>query len=249
MKNTDRFTGKATSYVQGRPGYPDALFDLLEGEGFASPSRIADVGSGTGILSRSMLERGWTVYGVEPNDDMRHEAECSLKGFDRFHSIQGTAEHTSLPSGSVDAVTVAQAFHWFDAALFQRECRRILTEGGKTALIWNSRQESAPVVREEGAVHRRYCPRFSGFSGGLSHLDGRIREFFGNRFQVFRFPNELSYTREQYIRRMLSTSYALAESDGSFGLWMEGLGWVFDQFQKDGRIKVPNETVVYLGNC
>ena len=73
---------------------------------------MADIGSGTGILSRVMLEHGWTVYGVEPNDDMRREAEKVLKGFHRFHSVPGTAEHTLLPGASVDLVTAAQAFHW-----------------------------------------------------------------------------------------------------------------------------------------
>ena len=85
-----------------------------------------------------MLERGWTVYGVEPNDDMRKEAEKRLSAFPRFHSVAGTAERTGLPGASVDLVTAAQSFHWFDAAAFKRECRRILSGGGKVALIWNS---------------------------------------------------------------------------------------------------------------
>lgn len=71
MKNTDRFTGKAGAYAQGRPGYPSAVVELLTQETRRENPRMADIGSGTGILSRAMLERGWTVYGVEPNDDMR----------------------------------------------------------------------------------------------------------------------------------------------------------------------------------
>ena len=87
MNNTDRFTGKAGAYVQGRPGYPAAVVELLTRETRRENLRMADIGSGTGILSRVMLEHGWTVYGVEPNDDMRREAEKVLKGFHRFHSV------------------------------------------------------------------------------------------------------------------------------------------------------------------
>ena len=213
MNNTDRFTGKARAYAQGRPDYPASVVGLLTRESRRENPRLADMGSGTGILSRAMLERGWTVYGVEPNDDMRKEAEKRLSAFPRFHSVAGTAERTGLPGASVDLVTAAQSFHWFDAAAFKRECRRILSGGGKVALIWNSRVEDSPIAREEGNIHRLYCPCFYGFSGGLAKLTDSIGAFFNHRFQIFRFPNDLSYTREQYLRRMMSTS----EKSGSPG--------------------------------
>ena len=81
MNNTDRFTGKARAYAQGRPDYPASVVGLLTRESRRENPRLADIGSGTGILSRAMLERGWTVYGVEPNDDMRKEAEKRLSAF------------------------------------------------------------------------------------------------------------------------------------------------------------------------
>ena len=246
MNNTDRFTGKARAYAQGRPDYPASVVGLLTRESRRENPRLADIGSGTGILSRAMLERGWTVYGVEPNDDMRKEAEKRLSAFPRFHSVAGTAERTGLPGASVDLVTAAQSFHWFDAAAFKRECRRILSGGGKVALIWNSRVEDSPVVREEGNIHRLYCPCFYGFSGGLEKLTDSIGAFFNHRFQIFRFPNDLSYTREQYLRRMMSTSYALTEGGEERSSWLDAL---FDRFETEGRVTVPNETVVYLGKC
>ncbi|MFR1411816.1 MAG: class I SAM-dependent methyltransferase [Akkermansia sp.] len=249
MKNTDRFTGKAGAYAQGRPGYPSAVVKLLTQETRRENPRMADIGSGTGILSRAMLERGWTVYGVEPNDDMRKEAEKTLNGFSRFHSVAGTAEHTRLSGASVDLVTSAQAFHWFDAFAFKRECRRILTGEGRIALIWNSRVEDSPIVREEGSIHRLYCPRFYGFSGGLAELTDSIGAFFGHRFRVFRFPNNLSYTRDQYLRRMMSASYALMENGEGRSSWLAALDGLFDRFETEGRVTVPNETVVYLGKC
>lgn len=178
---------------------------------------------------------------VEPNDDMRREAEKVLKGFHRFHSVLGTAEHTLLPGASVDLVTAAQAFHWFDAAAFKRECRRILAAEGRIALIWNSRVEDGPIVLEEGNIHRLYCPRFYGFSGGLADLTDRIGEFFDHRFRVFRFPNDLSYTRDQYLRRMMSASYALTEKDEGHSPWLDALNGLFDRFETGGRVTVPKK--------
>ena len=94
MNNTDRFTGKARAYAQGRPDYPASVVGLLTQESRRENPRLADIGSGTGIFSRAMLERGWTVYGVEPNDDMRKEAEKRLSAFPRFHSTS-----YALPEG------------------------------------------------------------------------------------------------------------------------------------------------------
>ena len=125
----------------------------------------------------------------------------------------------------------------------------ILFGGGKVALIWNSRVEDSPVVREEGNIHRLYCPCFYGFSGGLEKLTDSIGAFFNHRFQVVRFPNDLSYTREQYLRRMMSTSYALTEGGEERSSWLGALEKLFDRFETEGRVTVPNETVVYLGKC
>lgn len=163
--------------------------------------------------------------------------------------MKGTAERTGLLGASVDLVTAAQSFHWFDAATFKRECRRILSGGGRVALIWNSRVEDSPVVREEGDIHRLYCPRFDGFSGGLATLTDSIGAFFNHRFRVFRFPNDLSYTREQYLRCMMSASYALTEGGEERSSWLDALERLFGRFETEGRVTVPNETVVYLGSC
>src|SRR5688572_11749971 len=111
---TGRFTHRADAYVKSRPSYPAGLFDVLRDEcGLGPSSVVADLGSGTGIFTRLLLERGATVHAVEPNDDMRGEAERTLASEPRFHSVKGTAEATTLAAGSIHLVTAAQAFHWF----------------------------------------------------------------------------------------------------------------------------------------
>ena len=103
MNNTDRFTGKARAYAQGRPDYPASVVGLLTQESRRENPRLADIGSGTGILSRAMLERGWTVYGVEPNDDMRREAERRLSSFPDRKSTRLNSSHnreSRMPSSA-----------------------------------------------------------------------------------------------------------------------------------------------------
>ncbi len=114
MESTDKFTDKAEIYAKYRPSYPLEYIEYLISEaGLNEESMIADIGSGTGIISRQLLGRGYTVIGVEPNDDMRKVAEQTLKPDSRFISVKATAENTTLNDNSVDLVTVAQAFHWF----------------------------------------------------------------------------------------------------------------------------------------
>ena len=132
MRNTvDRFNGRHQDYQAARPSYAQELLDWL-GELYAPPERYtaADIGSGTGKLSAQLLAAGFRVCGVEPNPDMRGAAEALLGGDPRFSSVNGADRDTGLPDQSVDLVTAAQAFHWFDGPAFARECRRILRPGG-----------------------------------------------------------------------------------------------------------------------
>ena len=129
MKTTENFTDKADIYAKYRPSYPNEYIEYLLSANELNENQIAaDIGSGTGIFSRQLLESGLHVIGVEPNDDMRNMAEQSLKRYPRFQSIKATAEHTTLKENSVDLVTVAQAFHWFDKEAFKIECQRILKQ-------------------------------------------------------------------------------------------------------------------------
>ncbi len=93
---TQRFTGRVDNYARYRPSYPRDILNLLEtGCGLTSASVIADVGSGTGILSELFLQNGNRVFGVEPNAQMREVGERRLQRYTRFASVAGTAEATT----------------------------------------------------------------------------------------------------------------------------------------------------------
>lgn len=87
---------------------------------------IADIGSGTGLLSELFLKQGNIVYGVEPNLEMRQAGELLLKDYPNFHSMNGSAELTTLPNQSIDLIVAGQAFHWFDVGQCRQEFQRIL---------------------------------------------------------------------------------------------------------------------------
>src|SRR5260370_27703184 len=145
-----RFSNRVADYVRYRPSYPAALLDLLRAEcGLRSSHVIADVGSGTGLLSKLFLENGNCVFGVEPNPEMRQAGEEFLNSFCEFVSVSASAEATTLGDSTIDFITAAQAFHWFDPHAARREFARILKPGGSVVILWNDRRmEEAPLTRE-----------------------------------------------------------------------------------------------------
>lgn len=160
---TERFTTRAEHYTKHRPRYPGELIQVVAQEaGLAPAARIADVGSGTGILAQLFLENGYTVFGVEPNEAMRGQAERLLSGWATFHSIAADAEATTLPAASVDGVVAAQAFHWFDAPRAVTEFRRITRPGGFVAVIWNVRDtDASPFMAEYERIVSQFGSDFA----------------------------------------------------------------------------------------
>lgn len=136
MDSGKRFSKHAEYYDKYRPGYPESLLAYFDSEvGFSPKSIVADIGSGTGILSAMFLKNGNMVFGVEPNEDMRRIAEANLGSYPNFRSVDGSAESTNLRESSVDFITAGQSFHWFDRPRARKEFRRILRNEGWVVLV------------------------------------------------------------------------------------------------------------------
>ncbi len=247
MDNTQKFSGKADVYQQARPSYAQELLDFIaQNWQIGDGSHVADIGSGTGILSRQLLGLGAKVYAVEPNADMRAKAEELFGDHPNFVSVVGTAEQTSLPDHSSHLVTAASAFHWFDPERFRQECERILMPGAPVVLVWNEARLSEEINLGRKRIFKKYCPNFRGFSGGREGRARAKRAFFGEEIQERRFPNPLSYDRQTFVNRALSASYSLIETDANYEAYLAELGELFDRHAVDGKIVLPQDSVAYF---
>lgn len=249
MDSKQLFSGRADQYARWRPSYPGPLVDALLRLVFVKEGPvIADIGAGTGIFSGLLLSRGATVYAVEPNFDMRETAKRELHGFVQFHAVAGSAEHTGLGDQSVDGVSVAQAFHWFDPMQFRDECRRILKPGGRVTLIWNFLDDSAPVVRDNNRLCEEICQKNVETLAGSAMLQEMCRCFFQDgRYTFIRHPNDFRCDREGFLGLSLSSSYAPKPDEGHYARFVNAVGSLFDRYETGGALLLPNFVHCYVG--
>ncbi|HVR88938.1 MAG TPA: class I SAM-dependent methyltransferase [Candidatus Limnocylindria bacterium] len=177
-------------YERVRPEYPDAAVDLLARElGLVRGRIVVDVGAGTGKLTRALVRTGATVIAVEPLAEMRQRLAVIVPLAVAF---DGTAERMALRDASAHAITVAQAFHWFDGDQALAEFHRVLVPGGKLALIWNVRDRSVPWVDAFDAIIDRVDPERPDHQTGRWHdAFERTRDFGPLRQREFGHAQEL----------------------------------------------------------
>jgi SAM-dependent methyltransferase len=245
---TKRFSSRVEDYIRYRPSYPPAVISWLASEcGLTPQSCIADIGSGTGILTKLFLDLGCEVFAVEPNAGMRAGAERQLAGNARFHSVEGRAEATTLPDACCDFVTAGQAFHWFDPPAARDEFRRILKPGGWVMLMWNERLVPPGFLAE----YEDLLQRLSTDYGRVDHRridSAEITRFFGApAWRSAEFPNHQDFDWDGLRGRLLSSSYAPLPGSEKYPEMMEQLEAIFSKYQQDGRVKVMYETKMYVG--
>ena len=247
MDPTKRFSSRVENYARYRPSYPPAVLEVLRtGAGLTAGSVVADIGAGTGIFSEMLLKEGNAVFGVEPNDAMRQAAERLLAGFPRFTSVRGTAEATTLADSSVDAVTAAQAFHWFDRARTREEFRRVLKPGGTVALIWNDRQlEPTPFLREYEELLQCFGTDY--VTVRQRDLDlADVREFIGgNDVKLTTLENAQTLDYEGAEGRLLSSSYAPELGHPNHEPMLAALREMFARYAEDGKVVFLYDTRVF----
>src|SRR5215510_2819827 len=246
---TQRFSSRVENYIKYRPGYPNEVIETLRSEcGLTSGSIIADVGSGTGILTEMLLRNGNTVYGIEPNREMREAAERLLKDYPRFRSVAARAEETALGDASVDFVTAGQAFHWFDREKTREGFARILRPRGWVALIWNERvTTTTPFLVAYEQLLKVYSTDYE----QVDHrrIDYRvIRDFFRpDDFRLNHFNNIQVFDYEGVKGRSLSSSYAPEEGHPNYEPMIAELERIFQTFQDNGRVVFEYVTQMYYG--
>ena len=247
METVERFSNRVENYIKYRPGYPPEVLRLFRDEMNLTPSSVlADIGSGTGISSRLFLENGNTVYGVEPNAAMRNAATAILKNFSNYKPVEGTAEYTTLPDGSVNIVFAAQAFHWFEPEKTRVEFKRITADEGYVALIWNERQlDTTPFLRE----YEHFLLANASDYEKVRHENvttEKLEDFFQTDFTKRTFDKEQIFDFEGLRGRMLSSSYMPSEADERFAEVEAGLRKLFGKHaDSSGKVAILYDTNVF----
>ncbi|WP_437205380.1 class I SAM-dependent methyltransferase [Planctomicrobium sp. SH664] len=250
LRPLERFSDRVENYAKYRPGYPAEILDVAIAQfGLTARSVIADIGAGTGIFSRLLLSRGNRVLGVEPNAAMREILEESLASDPHFTAVDGTAEATTLPDQSVDLITAAQAFHWFDLQPTRAEFARILRPGGWVMLVWNERRESGTPFLE--AYERLLAEH------GVDYLEIRertrrqtaeLKAFFdAGTFAEQTLKSEQLLDQQAFEGRVLSSSFMPGPEHAGHSPLLQAIQQIFSDCEVNGTVKLEYETRLYYG--
>ena len=238
-----RFSSRIENYIKYRPKYPFEMIGFLKEKNIlAENTVIADIGSGTGILTRIFLDNGNQVYGIEPNKDMRKEAEKVFQGNTNFISLEGSAESTGLKDKCVDLITAGQAFHWFDVEEAKREFKRILKPNGNLALIWNNRGKTR---KDFNSSYENFILKYGTDYREVKKNEGNVDLFFNYQKETFYNFQELDFT--SFKGRVLSSSYIPLIDNPIFPKMILELEDLFNNHQRNGIIRIEYDTEIYLG--
>ena len=248
MENSDKlFTGKGDLYSKYRPTYPKEILQILINKYPFNPSMtVADIGCGTGILSRMFLENQNKVICIDPNDEMLQICRNQLSEYKNVTIMKGTAESTGLPDHSVHMISAGQSFHWFNLEKAGREFRRILKSPNLVALIWNDRDNKDIFTAEYESIAAKYSKGYHG-TGSTNISDDLISQFFNWSYGYYQYPNLQELDMEGLIGRYLSTSYSLKPQDDKYEEMISILKDEFNTYQKDGKVTIRYTTKLYVG--
>ena len=232
MANEHNFSGKAQFY-NSRPTYPQECIDYLVNKfGLSSNNVIADVGAGTGILTKPFLNMGCSAYAVEPNDDMFTELSKNLSQYSNVILLKTSAEKTEIPENSCDAVVVGTAFHCFDKNKFRSECERILKNKKHIAILRISNNTDAD---KEIDKMRHYTEQDI----------QSAKEFFRDGFfEHIKFEYYEAFDEDRFINNLLSSATAPLPSDARFDDYVEKCRTVYSKHFENGIAHLP-----FVVNC
>jgi len=241
-----RFSSRVENYIKYRPSYPQNVIEFLkEIKILSNNSVIADIGSGTGILSELFLKEGNLVYGIEPNRDMRQAGENLLRDYSNFISIDGSAEFTTLESNVIDIITAAQAFHWFNLEKTKLEFQRILKPNSWVILIWNRRKKHTNEFLKE---YEKFLLRYGTDYKAIENSKLDFGKFFGGiNYKLEKFENCQIFNYDGLEGRLLSTSYIPLDDHPKYNNMLLDLKQLFKKYQKNERIQFEYDTEVIYG--
>lgn len=239
------FDDKANNYDDYRPSYPNEVRDLILTLIKKENINIADIGAGTGKLSRLLLTPRTTLFAIEPNEDMIAIAKSKHSISTNYKILKGTAELTGLETDSIDVITVAQAYHWFDNDNTKLEFKRILKKDGYVVLLWN-RFDGNPYDNELNET-RRFCKETSVKKNNIPNED-RAKHLFGeNNYIKSEFDNTIFQSLDAFIGGSLSASFAPKKGEVNYDAYINALKVIFNKYCKDNVMKSKITTECFYG--
>jgi len=238
----------AELYAKYRPNYPSQVIDIIENTcRIPDGSVIADVGCATGSFSKSLLDNGYKVIGIERSDAMREKATSLLSAYPNFTCLAGRAEATELPDNSVDCVTAATSFHWFNLEGTKKEFKRILKSGGWCFLVWNYRMaEASEFMQAYENLLLRYGVNYKAVS--TKTTEEEIYYFFHpSPVKTIAFPNKQLVNLEGFQGRIMATAYAPRAGHPKHEPMMEVAKEIFHHYEEDGYVEFFYNARCYYG--
>ena len=243
---THAFDGKAEAYARHRLDYsPVAVEAITAIAGLGMASVIADLGAGTGMLTRHFVERVGCAFAIEPNNDMRALALASLGQHASVRMMEGTAQETGLPDHSVDAVLAGRAIQWFDPAPAQAEMRRILRPGGWLVVV------RTPVTDaySSAALERLRDERISRHDRNARHHwpQADVDDYFGGGNYIrLSYPCAAQETWPEFLGRLHSLSFSPQPGDAKYAGFERAAREIFDGGAVGGLLRVQYATEVLM---
>jgi SAM-dependent methyltransferase len=253
LERARTFDAVAGLYDEMRPRYPDALFDdLADLSGVATGADVLEIGTGPGVATRPLAERGYRVVGLEPGPALAATARQNLVDLDRVEIRQTTFEDAELDPASFDLVVSASAWHWVDPEVGLDKAADVLRPGGALAIWWGHGQLTDPAFEaDSNAIHREWAPglvdrRLSAQQGRRAQHRDRIADHpaFGP-LQTGSHPFEISYDSTAFVRLLDTYShYRLLDDDDRRHLF-DALAELIDT-RYDGHVSRRYESVLYV---
>jgi SAM-dependent methyltransferase len=247
IDTVSRFSHKVENYLKYRWDYaPHAIDAIFTTTKISNEAVVADIGAGTGMLSQHFVKRVKKTLAVEPNPEMRHAGEKLLGRYSTFHSINGSANATTLPDHSVDLIVVGRAIHWFPPGSTRTEFLRILKPDGWLAILQVPCAD-ASLLQAVKSIQTQE-------NGWNVRGDKKKRDikplgfYYGNEdFLVQHFPASIQETWPEFLGRLSSISSAPDEDHPRYPNYERAAKKVFDQFSDNGRLSVQVLNELNLG--
>lgn len=244
--NQGCFTDRAENYLKGRPEYPAEFIEYLYNElGISKNDSIADIGSGTGKMSKLFLEKGNKVFCVEPNIDMRSLSNELLNHYKHYVSIAKPAEDTGIKSNVVDYIVCGNSYDYFDRNLAKPEFKRILKKTGKVIVTYYG-QQNEKVSEEIEELNSKY---------GLKQtytIPQKNRDFSDiftkDKFIEKIFEHKFSESYEDFIAGCLSSSHAPKPNTENYNLYCDGLKKIFNNNKTNEKLELTFRLKCLIGN-